>query len=746
MLITTLLLFLLVGYALLFGATYNGILDARLRLASLVVLGLTLAFWLWRRGRRRWRWPATPLDGAILVWAAAFALSLLANADAWRRIAIGLWYVGLYVVVWYVLRDVFANGGLRRVRLIDALLVAGVPAVFFGWSQVMANGLQTRPVGTLGNANALASLLVMLLPLCAGRLRAAKTPLWRTLLGFYGLTLFGLLLLSFSRGGWIGAAVGLALWAALSLPLRRWWAALRRPLRGLLLLTAVLGLAAGLYVGIDSLGIGGRGLDLRAFLYETALRLFAEKPLTGTGLFTFGAGLSRLNSIPPVEPHSHAHNVILHVGAELGVVGLLALALTAWAFLRVLPALRRSNDAVGMMSAAAFAGFAAHQLFDLPAMMPALALVALVTLALALHVPVSATEPASMSAPRWRERLLPPLVTALALALLVTGFWSALNYREYVAALSDAVGSGDYATGAARLQALTAADPELAIYHEERGMLLGLAAAQGDLTAAQAAADSFRRYVALEPSYVSGWANLAALELQLGRQDEALAAVEQALTLAPRSAPIAFRAGVYFEAAGQSDAARAAYAQAAALDPDRILVPGWNDSPLRQGLGDESRLSLPAQIVRLLERGDVQAAQAAWDAFPERTTPIGSIEAAGLLLSRAQGDQSQAASWLAALRRDAASAEGRAWAHLGAALLDPAQFDAEIAAARAALEPAPTAADTEFDANIAYIQYLHLAIPRLFLPQFGYSEAESLLLHLLSDDALVLLRPAAANP
>ena len=157
---------------------------------------------------------------------------------------------------------------------------------------------------------------------------------------------------------------------------------------------ALIAATGGAVVLLDSLSIGGRGLDLRTWLYQTALELFAQRPLTGHGLFTFGAGLSRLNSLPPLEPHSHAHNVILQVAAELGIVGLIALALTAWAALRaLLRARHRPTDPITAMGIAAFAGFAAHQMFDLPAMMPTIALAALIALLIALAPGESAAKP-----------------------------------------------------------------------------------------------------------------------------------------------------------------------------------------------------------------------------------------------------------------------------------------------------------------------------------------------------------------
>ncbi len=411
-----------------------------------------LVVWAW--SQRRWQWQTTPLDLAIVVWIVAFALSLLTNLDSWRRIALGLWFMGVYIGAWYLLWQALANRVLRRAWLIDALLIAGVPVVFVGFAQVwlaITSGLPLpRPVGTLGNANTLAALLVMLIPFTAGRLAESRAPLARVLLGLYTLANLVLLALTFSRGGWIGGVVGLAVWVALRFPVRQIWAALPRFQKTALIALALLAAAGGAVVLLNSLGIGGRGLDLRTWLYQTALELFAQRPLTGHGLFTFGAGLSRLNSLPPLEPHSHAHNLILQVAAELGIVGLIALALTAWAALRaLLRTLHRPADPVTVMGIAAFAGFAAHQMLDLPAMMPTIALAALIALLIALAPSESTGEPLALTRRAWQ----PWLIALSGIVLVIAGAWSAINYQRYVAILTDANSSHDFHAAADQLQA-----------------------------------------------------------------------------------------------------------------------------------------------------------------------------------------------------------------------------------------------------------------------------------------------------
>ncbi|MCZ2097812.1 MAG: hypothetical protein LC121_16395, partial [Anaerolineae bacterium] len=66
-------------YALLSGATFDGILDVERRLIDVLLVGALAAVWLW--SRRRWRWHRTTLDWAILLWGVAFVLSLVTNLD-----------------------------------------------------------------------------------------------------------------------------------------------------------------------------------------------------------------------------------------------------------------------------------------------------------------------------------------------------------------------------------------------------------------------------------------------------------------------------------------------------------------------------------------------------------------------------------------------------------------------------------------------------------------------------------------
>lgn len=724
-------LILTIVYTILLGATYDGILNAQRRLIDVILVGVLVLVWLWNR--RNWRWHRTPLDWAMVLWGAAFALSLLTNLDVGRRIAIGLWFVGLYVGIWYALQDALANRALRREWLVDGVLFAGVPVVFVGFAQVeqaLTGGTPIpRPVGTLGNANALAAFLVMLIPLTAGRFADAKTPLARVLLGVYCIGTLLLTLLTYSRGGWLGAAVSVAVWVGLRFPVRRWWAVQSRALRASLILIAALALIGGVLFLVQSFGTTGRTLDLRVWIYNTGLQLFAERPLTGHGLFTFGAGLARLNSMPPFEPHSHAHNVLLHVAAELGIVGLAALAVTAWLIVR---AARRPVDATAIMGTAAFAGFVAHQMVDFPAMLPTIALAALIVLVVAIPAgkPVART--------RWRTIL----IAAGGLALIAFGLWNTLGYSAYVTTLSEGLASGDYRTAAERLQPIAESDPAFPVYWQQQGMLLGWAASEGDAAAAREAIDRFQHVTTLAPEYVSGWANLAALYATVGETAQAEAVMRRAVELAPQSWSLVYRYAALSEANGDADGANQFYVSLVTANPDITLLPGWNDSPLRSALKvDESELSTIAQTLLLLERGEIDAARQFWHASGAEAGDFSNIHVINMLFALIDGNRAQAQAEYQSARWAITESNARIWTYTGAAFLSGSAFDPQIAAARAALTGSPLEADWEFGANINYIQFLSLTMPRQFLPQVGYTEVDPVLVRLLnSPDALTALR------
>ena len=124
---------LIVAYGLAIGGTYNGVLLDRLQIVSLALLTAGAAGWWWfaRRGLAQ---PRTPLDPALIVWAAAYAVSALAS-DSTGRAAIGTWYAGLYAGVWFILSDL-RRRGLPGRWITDAALFTSIPLILLALAQV----------------------------------------------------------------------------------------------------------------------------------------------------------------------------------------------------------------------------------------------------------------------------------------------------------------------------------------------------------------------------------------------------------------------------------------------------------------------------------------------------------------------------------------------------------------------------------------------------------------------------------
>ncbi len=732
------------------GATFNGIVQPQTRLLGLIGVMAIGGAWLFQR--RRWRVSSTALDAALFVWVAAFCVSLLGNTDQWRRIVMGMWYAGAYILAWLLLHELLANRIITRRVLMNALLLSGVLILAFGYLQarvwltttlpLILNGSVEfslpRPVSTLGNANTLGAFLAVLLPLVLEAARGSKGSA-RVLMAIYALLVGGLLILTYSRGAWIGAAAGVGVYVLLLVgqagwltPRRVWefWFAQRASVRVGLGVTAtaflVIVTLAFFLVARSYLSPGGRSIDTRTWIYDTAWRVFTEQPLTGSGLFTFGTGLARYNGNPPHEPHAHAHNVVLHVAAELGVIGLLALTISVVLVIRALLHTMQ-RDPVVLAGASGVAAFAVHHLFDVPIMNPVIALTCLVALVIA----IAPYEPLAISH-RWRPvlRFGIPVGT---LILALTGLWSGLIYQQYVTIITETVnGALTPLIGAQRLQSVIDADPGLSLYTYEQGFLYGLA---GET---QAAITAFERYTQLDPDYALGWLNLAALYRAAGDLERAGAALAQAHQLSPNEPNITYQLAEMQAQLGDTVGARGSYGLALITEPDFQMLAAWNADPLRVDVLADTPQTVPTagSIVRDLRSGDLDAARAGLVYYRAITPSPASAYVFDALFALRAEDRTSAGAAVATAQVWNQGQGDAAWAHYGAACLarydgDETAVSAALAAADAALELGPFETDWQFGANIGYTQLMRVMIPRVFLPEVGYPVASPTLIALL---------------
>ncbi len=746
-------------YALLVGANFWNILNPTGRMVSLVALLVVVSVWLLARWRAGWRWHRTPLDSAMPLWALAFGASLLMNPDSARRIVLTLWYVGLYAGLWYVLHDLLANRGLKRQTFVDVILFSGLIVVLFGFIEVYltyqrvdSGVLDYRPRSLAGtNANNLGTFLVVVILIGIAQAMRVRSRLVRGVLAVYTLLAGVLLFLTDSRSAWVGLGVALLVGLVLLLmnrnllsiaALRQRWNAQSRPVRfviaGALVTFIVIGSAAALNVGL-SLSGEGRGLSGRPELFQAALNMWAENPLAGRGPNTFGQHLPRWISLPPHNVHNHAHSLPINLAGELGLLGIIAAVGTGGLLIR---ALRRGgpHDPVYRLAGASMlAGLGVIHLVDITTLMPTVALLVL----LAVVVVTAPQPPEPVLSPRGTGLRSAALIVLWA-ALFAGGFWDTWTYARYTHALSAGIEGRAYAETAEALVTVAAADPALVVYPAQQGYLWSLAAQDGETGALQSAINAYERAAALEPYYAPYAANLAALYWQAGEQQRGLELIQHAAALAPESWLFHYNTGLYAEALGLEEPARAAYAQALVADPDADLHPAWGQTPLPRTPSPPAEIrstpenrSALAQAALLMEAGQFAEAAARLDrrdAFPDTPNNLVLRE----LLALAQNNPEDAARWFDEAQNVLQGWDSHLWLLLGEARLaqalgdQPAAQDA-LSTARGALAYDPLIPDYHNSTNFMLDQFFRQVLPRQFVPQLFYTENSVVLLYLLDN-------------
>ncbi len=226
-----------------------------------------------------------------------------------------------------------------------------------------ATGGVERALAIYHSPNALALYLGKLIP--PALVLAAGWGGWgRLAAGFTAAAGLWALWLTYSRGAWLGLAAAIAAGFALLAPQRRVVAVL--VLLVALVLVGVLGftLAPGRF-GADETA------RRRLYIWEAAVRMIRDRPLTGVGLDNF-LYLYRERYMPPEawqEPDiSHPHNIVLDFWVRLGIGGVFALILLQFEFWRRVLHLAHTEGVelrlTGAVCGAAMADLLVHGLFD----------------------------------------------------------------------------------------------------------------------------------------------------------------------------------------------------------------------------------------------------------------------------------------------------------------------------------------------------------------------------------------------
>lgn len=368
--------------------------------------------------------PLTPTDGLVVLIAVAALAACLSGRRSTVMLTGAFWpsvafvmvallsatFVGQFltstkeILRWIellatlVVAATFCQRERNRYLVVAAVLVASTLEALLGWYQFFLRhgppsfriGPFLRAYGTFGQPNPFGGYFAMTLPIALAlafwRRPWAGPPNRLTALAFVASGIGGLaLLMSLSRGAWLGVGVGL---------LVLFWIQVRRG--GLLVAVGAAALLALIILDVTHVvpGVIANRLDqiIRHFglfdashvvptpqnfsivermaHWQAAWNMYLAHPLLGVGPGHYALAYPsfRVNNFW-INPLGHAHNIYLNIMAELGFVGITSYVVQFVAWLLVLSAgLRRAATPVDRaLAAGTLAGFVAvavHNSFD----------------------------------------------------------------------------------------------------------------------------------------------------------------------------------------------------------------------------------------------------------------------------------------------------------------------------------------------------------------------------------------------
>jgi len=230
------------------------------------------------------------------------------------------------LLFFFIVQNLFSDR--KRIYLLSlTIIITGITlsilglfcyAIFMGtpsWEPSLSS--------TYVNRNHFAGYLELCLPLSLGMVEYI-TDKGKKVLLIYGIILMVIsLLLSLSRGGWIGGSLSLFFMAFLAkkrgLLSRRIW--IVSVVGFILFLTSVLGLnsIAERISTFENIFKDPVNFDTRVKVWKGTLEIIQKNPFSGTGIGTFAYAFPSHRPLGVTQRYLYAHNDFLHFTSEMGI-------------------------------------------------------------------------------------------------------------------------------------------------------------------------------------------------------------------------------------------------------------------------------------------------------------------------------------------------------------------------------------------------------------------------------------------
>jgi putative inorganic carbon (HCO3(-)) transporter len=273
--------------------------------------------------------------------------------------------------------------GTGLVAISQYFWLVGLPMDFWGNTEEpkRAIGFFTHPNGL---ALFITPLLAFLLPDLKQRAELLITEFKEQNIGwsFFGVLSWAFgsvaLLLSLSRGGWLGLILAVAVFVLIAGSNKIRLIALV----GALILSMTIASVPNLRYRVILPFMGEKSSVARLSLWQTGTKMVKDSPILGQGINGFNYNWEKFNTDPNLEHYNFPHNFILNTWVDLGLLGLLSwLAIVGWGIWYGFKSRSRPYALALMLFLLAIL---AHGLIDIPYFKNDLALVFWLVLALSL--------------------------------------------------------------------------------------------------------------------------------------------------------------------------------------------------------------------------------------------------------------------------------------------------------------------------------------------------------------------------
>lgn len=528
------------------GSAYYGLVFQVRVLHHLLITGL-LGLWLINRIRRGQGLPQTPLNwpllGAVVVW----IISAVFSIDP-RMAFENLWFPLTHVLFFLFIADLFQRGREQLVMETQFLLAAMVvmlsgmelaswyfglgiiPGTNIGWVDVIGPGallpiVPIRLALAMNISTLLAGYVAPLVTIAAVWALTSKRRDFRVVLMGLAGSLLVILILTFSRGGLLSilSAAGIVIVFRLVQTPQFTQRAWLRVAAGGAVAVGILGISAYMILSITQARAGNTGDEGRLDMWQSAVEMLRDNVITGVGPGLFGRAFRTYRDPSIIQDKLvSAHNAYLNDAAETGLPGVIVGLWLAVAFVRAWvrnwraaasPMQKRRLEA----ALAALVGMGVHSLVDVFTITP----IVLLSIVLAAYcvIPRNILTKTTSTPKPAKNRYALALTGAALLVVAVYGVW----FFRLDQALGNYLQSfGDPKLATARALDAAAIDPALDLY------TLQVAYIYGRYWPLDEAITKYEQALELEPTWETGWINLAALRLRQENQQAALAALSQA--------------------------------------------------------------------------------------------------------------------------------------------------------------------------------------------------------------------------